>query len=355
METRKIQRVSNGTFTVSLPREWAESQGVTAGTVVDLHTHIDGLLVVQAPEREYDSAEKTAIEVTDGRPNRVEQTIRAAYAGGHETVVLDAGDGLTPEQRRAVRRVTRSLAGMTVDEESDNRVVVRNLLDAGDVSVRQSVRHLQFVALSMHREATAALTGDGCAEAVTDRDDESDRLYAMVDRQFGRGLARLDEIDALGVTRQELFRLHATARELNRIADHAERIARVASAVDDPTEAPATDDVAAVAATAREAVTDAVDTVVADADAEAAFSALAARDRVREEADRIDRRLFEASDCEYRLTRALDSVRQTAEHAATVAQVGLRTAVRRGELTETQTADDGSDDGDDRPSASSDD
>ncbi|RDI71956.1 phosphate signaling complex PhoU family protein [Halopelagius longus] len=327
METRKIQKVSNGTYTVSLPKRWAEDEDISAGTVVDLHTHIDGLLVVQAPGREDGSTGCVTVQVAPESTERLEQTLRAAYTAGYEEVVLDVSESFTDAQKRVLRRVTRSLAGMTVTDRSDERVVVRNLLDANQVSVRQSVRQLQFVALSMHREATAVLTGDGPAENLSDRDDEADRLYAMVDRHFCRGLTRLDEIDALGATREELFRLHATARELERIADHAERIATVGAAVENP-RTRAVDDIADIAETARGAVDDAVAAVVADADTAAA--ALNARDRVREEAETLDRRLFEAPDGDYRLTYALDGVRRTAEHAGNIAEVGLRTAIRDG-------------------------
>jgi hypothetical protein len=208
---------------------------------------------------------------------------------------------------------------------------VQVLLDANEVSPSQSVRQLLFVALSMHRDATAALTGEASVEAIADRDDQADRLFAMVHRHFGRALARLDEVDALGLSRPRLFELYATARELERVADHAERIGGVAGDVGAPT--PLDEDVTAVARTARDAVEAGVGVVVGDGDAADARAALAARDRVRAEVDRLDRRLFETTDADYRLTHALDSVRRTAEHAGNVAELGLRASVRRGDLS----------------------
>ncbi|WP_280535440.1 AbrB/MazE/SpoVT family DNA-binding domain-containing protein [Halopenitus sp. POP-27] len=51
VETRKVQTVGNGTYTVSLPKEWAEAEGVAAGDTVTLHRHTDGILAVQARNR----------------------------------------------------------------------------------------------------------------------------------------------------------------------------------------------------------------------------------------------------------------------------------------------------------------
>jgi len=356
MDTRKIQQVGGGTFTVSLPKEWAESHDVAPGTVVTLHTHVDGVLVVEVGDAATDGPRSVTITLADGDPERVEQALRAAYAAGYVAVTLAAPEGFTDAQRRAAGRITRRLSGLTMADESDDRLVVRTLLDTEEVSLRQSVRQLAFVALSMHREATAALTGTGPPGHVADRDDQADRLFALVDRYFDRALTRLDEVDALGLDRPALFELWATARELERVADHAEGIAACAAAVDaagppgdahanatadapdanaavdSPNANAAVEDFDAAADAARQAVEEAVSVVLGDADARAAHRALARRDRVREVATAADRRLFEAGDADYRFGRAFDAVRRTAEHAGNVAELGLRSALRRGDL-----------------------
>ncbi|WP_242493374.1 AbrB/MazE/SpoVT family DNA-binding domain-containing protein, partial [Haloarcula hispanica] len=182
METRKIQTVGGGTYTVSLPKEWAESENCTAGTTVNLHTHIDGLLVIQTPESQTTARNRVELEAGTDDPAEIEQLLRAAYAAGVESVVLEVPDGYTDEQLRAIERVTRNLTGVTVAEETETQVTVQTLLDAGEVSVRQSVRQLQFVALSMHRDAMAALTTGTTSDRWADRDEQADRLHAMIDR-----------------------------------------------------------------------------------------------------------------------------------------------------------------------------
>ncbi|NHN48154.1 phosphate uptake regulator PhoU [Halostella sp. JP-L12] len=329
METRKIQTVGGGTYTVSLPKEWAESNGVAGGTEVDLHAHIDGLLVIE-PGSRGDGTRRATVRVDHDDPDRLERTLRATYGGGFEEVALRSPDGFAREQRRAVDDVAGSLVGLTLADESAGRLTVRTLLDADEVSVGQSVRQLQFVALSMHRGATAALTSDGVAPPPADRDDEADRLFRLVDRHFARGLSRLDEVDALGLTRPELFELRSTARELERVADHAERVASVAGAVDE-VPADAADDLETLGERSREVVETAVSAVLGDAGLDAAHRALVDRDEVRELASALDRRLFEAADADYRLTRAADSLLRTAEHGGNVAELGLRAALRRGE------------------------
>ncbi|KTG30672.1 phosphate uptake regulator PhoU [Haloferax profundi] len=335
MDTRKIQQVSNGTFTVSLPKDWANAEGITTGTVVDLHTHIDGVLVIQPPEGGSDPIERVTLRPADADPGHLEQILRAAYAAGPKEVALEFDGGATPAQRQTARRVVRNLVGVTITEASDTQIVVRNVLDANEVSIRQSVRQLRFVSLSMHRDATAALVDGRPPGEMTGRDDRADRLYAMVERHYGRGIERLDEIDALGETREELLRLHETARELERIADHAERIGEVAATVDDPVPEPVRDEVADVAEETHDAVESAVDIVFDGASAETAREVLHVRDRVCDRLDSLERRVVEDHGGDYRYVHALHALRRTAEHATNVAEVGLRTAVHRGDLDET--------------------
>ncbi|WP_159903238.1 phosphate uptake regulator PhoU [Salinirussus salinus] len=325
METRKVQQVGGGTYTVSLPKEWAEREGVTAGTEVALYAHIDGTLAVRAGDRERAPDGPIAVPVDDD-PGAVERVVRAGYAAGSTELRLDSPGGLSAEQERALQRVGRGLTGVAIGESEDG-ATVRTLVDPGEVSVRQSVRQLQYVALSMHRDALAALDGAGMADPG-DRDDQADRLYALVERHLTRGLARLGEVDALGLDRSELFELWATARELERVADHAERVARTAAELDAGGGGPV-GDIDDLACGARAVVEDAVGLVVDGRGLEAAHEVLRARDRVRDEGEALDRRLFEAEGVDYRLTRVLDSVVRTAEHGGNIAEVGLQRALRR--------------------------
>jgi phosphate uptake regulator len=329
MDTRKIQTVGGATYTVSLPPESAKSQYIAAGDTVNLHSHIDGVLVIQAQECEDEVAGKTSIQVAHDDTHFLEQTLRAAYAAGAKDVKLHANETFTPEQRRIIDQVARNLPGVSVIEESDTRITIRTLLDTDEVSVRQSVRQLKFVALSMHQDATAALTEDHNTGNLNNRDNQADRLYAIIDRSFARGLTRLDEVDALGMTRPELFELWATARELERVADHAESIGTAASRIQGSVEGALLEEACDIAREAREIVAEAVSVVVGDTDAEAAQQALAARDQVRRDITAFERQLSELSTGGDRFPLVLDRLRRTAEHGGNIAELGLRPVTHR--------------------------
>jgi phosphate uptake regulator len=324
METRKIQQVGGGTYTVSLPKEWATAADIEPGAVVALHSHIDGTLVVQTGVDEADD-EPLTLSVGDSDPTCVERALRAAYAAGVDNVELDAPDGVTDETSRCVERVTRSLTGVTVTESTETTIRVRSLLDVGEVSITQSVRQLQFAALSAHQEATAALTSSASAGQP---DGQTDRIAAMVDHYFQRGLDSLAVMDALGLTRPALFVRWATARELARVAEQAERVATVDDRLDDPVDGDLAAEFDDLADRGRELVRSAVGLVLDDCDAGAAQGLLDERDDLCADIRELDRRLFEADDADDRLTHALSALRRTAESGGSIAEVGLRSSLR---------------------------
>ncbi|QDX41074.1 AbrB/MazE/SpoVT family DNA-binding domain-containing protein [Salarchaeum sp. JOR-1] len=325
MESRKVQSVGGGTLTVSLPREWADATGVSAGDSVDLHAHLDGVLVLQQGASEDDDTSHVTVRAVG--EDRIGTVVRAAYTAGYRSIALDAPGGVTTGQRRALDRAVRGLPGLNVVEEGGDEVRLRYVLDPAEVSVPQSVRQLAFVARSVGRDAADALA-DGREVAFDDQASQASRLRAMVDRHFSRALSRLDEVDALGLTRPRLAALRTAAHELRAATGDAARLASVAGDVD--AESEFADEVAALAGTAREAVDGATRSVLGDAGVDGAHDALTAVRGLRDSLDDLDRRLFEASDADYRLVRAADAVRAMAGRAERIATVGVQRGLRNG-------------------------
>ncbi|WP_436935086.1 PhoU domain-containing protein [Halovenus marina] len=333
MDTRKVQTVGGGTYMVSLPKEWAESRDIDRGDTVNVHSHIDGILVIQTGEREEDMLGAVTVPVTADDADELERTLRAAYAAGSTEVTFDAVETFTNEQRRVINQVARNLPGVSIAEESDTSISVRTLLDADEVSIRQSVRQLKFVALSMHRDATAPLTGETEPASLADRDDQADRLYAMIDRTFTRGLARLDQVDALELTRPELFELWAATHELERVADHAEALGTAVRRIDGSVDQSMRDEIDVIASQSRQIVSESVDALVGDGGVDTLHETLNARDALREEITACTYQLSTSETNAERVIPVLDRLRRTAEHGGNIAEFGLRRAVREGNLS----------------------
>ncbi|MEZ3165201.1 AbrB/MazE/SpoVT family DNA-binding domain-containing protein [Halorubrum miltondacostae] len=326
MESRKIQRVGNGTYTVSLPKDWAESQGIASGDVVTLHDHIDGVLAVQTGNGDDEDPPFARIESAD--PEVIERALRAAYAAGAREVTLERDEPLTPDQRRAVERVARNRIGMSVAAESETVTTVQIMLDSTEVSVSQSLRQLAFTVRSIHRDAVEALATPPDSSPTGSRDTQVDRLASMIDRSVSRGMADLGEVDALGTTRPELFESWTAMRELCRFRDAAAEIGDAAAALDAPPSDGRLETYRDIGAGVRAVVSDGVSVTLGDEGADVARAAIGDLSRAHHEIDALDRALDVGGERGAALRRVLRALRRTADCGGGVAQIGLRRAIR---------------------------
>ena len=328
METRKVQVTGGSTYTVSLPKEWATENDVEAGSVVEFHSEEDLLLL--SPRREEERTEGT-LDIT-GLEDRHELTraVMTMYVSGFDVIRLETAR-ITAAQRRVIREATQGLVGLEVIEETSERVVLRDLLDSSELSVHNAITRMRLVSLTMLEDAVEALVeGDtDLAQDVMERDDDVDRLWYMVSRVFRTVLRNPTAATEVGLPRDTCFDFQSSARQLERIADHATKVADLAvdlEAVPDTAGTPLRallEEAAAVPEMAMEAL-------LTDDPEEATELATSARARI----DSVDGQAREVSN-EIRdldpetaqgLRLVVDSLSRTADYGGNIAENALQKA-----------------------------
>ena len=337
METRKLQQVGGGTYTVSIPKEWATARGLEAGTPVNLYSHLDGSIVVRSRAKDSDGLSAITVEVAGGR-EQVGRALSAAQAVGFERVTLTAGEPFDAETCRAVRSLVRQFVGTELVDEQEGELTVRNLLDASDVSVRQSVVQLQYVALSVHEQATGSFVDAdaGAYDRLCERETETDRLCGMVVRHFSRALVSLAEVDRVETSRPELFEYYETARRLRRVARNGVTIARAGRQLTEPLPETVAAELDVLSNTARGIVEGASNAVLEGRDTDRVHEILDTGTEARatleafEDALVADRSEMSASTTRdvVAVARCLDALRRTLDHGDAIGDVALQAAMR---------------------------
>jgi phosphate uptake regulator len=334
METRKVQLTGGSTYTVSLPKRWADEHHIEAGRQLSLHPNGDGSLVVRAGPPQGDDETTARVTVDSYTEDNIRRTVQALYAAGLDEFMLTAAGEFSITQRRTITGAATNLVGLEALEETDGRIVFRNLLSSETESVRQSVLQLEYVTIWMHRNAVRAVADADAdrAERVIDRDDEADRLFGLVHRRFQRALTSMQEIEQVDFDRQTMFDYYTTARQLERVADHAEKIATIARRLDDPSGVDAIDELVSLAHQSREIVVDAASVLLGDGTVEQAYTVFTARDALLDAIEPLDRALHDSSAAEtYHLALVVDSVRRTAEYGGNIAEAMIQASVRADE------------------------
>lgn len=333
METRKLQEVGGGTFTVSIPKEWARNHGFEVGMELRLYTHRDGSILVRSSEDDVNRLAEATVDIEAQWVEAVTRAARAAHGLEFETITLCRASPFSDAERKAVRAAVRDLVGTSVLSESDAEITIRHLLDTSSVSVCQSIVRLQYLTVSLLRAATEAFV-DAADErsAVRERAGQADRSADMVARHFSRSLVSRAELDELEVSRSELFAYYETATRLRTVAEQAVRIADAGARVTGPPAAETSADVTAVAEGVAGAVDEAVTAVLRGDTAEARRARQQCDDAV-DDIKAIEESLYDESAslstaAAVGLTDALSALRRAADCGHSVTDVAARTAIR---------------------------
>ncbi|SDJ57445.1 phosphate signaling complex PhoU family protein [Natronorubrum texcoconense] len=330
METRKVQVTGGSTYTVSLPKSWATDNGVSAGTTVEFYPENDSLLLT--PQSETDRQEGT-LEITDLEGERLTRAVMTMYVSGFDIIRLEAGR-ITTDQRSAIRSATQSLVGVEVLEETTDSVVIQDLLDSAELSIVNAVSRMRLIARSMLEDAVTALVenDDDIAQDVIERDDDVDRLWLVVSRIFRATLRSPRAAEELGVPREDCFDYHSSARQLERVADHAAKISNLAFKLDEIPEDVA-DALVELHGDASDILEKAMDALVAEESEEATrlgHAALESVLEIDEHTRRIDDMLRDLDPVQAQsLGLIVDSLSRSADYGGNIAETALQKAAPR--------------------------
>ncbi|HMB51620.1 phosphate uptake regulator PhoU [Natronoarchaeum rubrum] len=325
---RKVQLTGGSTYTISLPKEWATENGIETGTPLFLYASDDRLVAARETD---DDGRTVEIEAAEFGPDALADTVLTAYVAGYDEIVLTSPIEFDAERRRAVRAAVTRLVGIEIHSQTPTRITIRSLLDGAEVSLRQTVVQMRLTALTMHEDAIDAVREHDAelARRVADQDDEVDRLFGLVSRQFHRGLSDVREAVTFDVDRTEAFAYYRIARQLERVADHAEKIAGVARRQSAAPPAELGDELDELGERSREIVRTAMDEQLEEPSLSGLQAVAERRDAVVEDVRAIDRRLYDGEIADaHLLATVLDSVERTAEYGANVAEMGLQSALR---------------------------
>ncbi|MFC6893262.1 PhoU domain-containing protein [Halopenitus salinus] len=328
METRKVQVTGGSTYTVSIPKGWANENDVEAGSEVEFYPDGDSLLL--SPRSEAERTEGT-LDITDLEERELTRAVMTMYVSGFDVIALE-GSKITTEQRSTIREATQSLVGLEVLEETRDRVVIRDLLDSSELSIHNAVTRMRLISTSMLEDALSALRelDDDLARDVIQRDDDLDRLWMVVSRIFRSTLRTPKAAEELGLPREVCFDYHSSARQLERIGDHATKIAHLTLNIEEPLPEEVLDAIGDLHEEAEDVIDTAMDALF-ESDSDAATRlANDAREHVRDIDDRvrqIDELLRDLDPARAQLLGlVVDSVLRSADYGGNVAETALQKA-----------------------------
>lgn len=228
LELRRIQKTGASTMTISLPKDWIRSNSIKPGDALAIRVLTDGTISIdpKMDRAKSDSRKVIWVEADESKEHLTRKLI-GAYLAGYNIIEVRSKERLDLELKHAVKEISRMVIGPEVIEETSNTVVMHDLSDPVELPQEKCVRRMHLIVSSMHKDAIMALKGTdlSLAEDVIDRDADVDRLYWMAVKQYNMILKDRKLSEKIGVDIFEGMNLMLVARSIERIGDHAEKIA----------------------------------------------------------------------------------------------------------------------------------
>jgi phosphate uptake regulator len=235
MEGRKLQLAGGSTYLVSLPKRWVTNAGLKAGDTLFVETESDGTVSVRPRAGEKPAIRRKVFteKGVEAREHLLRKLI-GAYISGFGLVEVRFPPDRGPFVRRVAREFCRLVIGPEVIEETRNSIVIQDLSDPSELSSEKCLRRMHLTVRAMLDDAVLALkrSDSSLAHDVALRDQDVDRLYWMVAKQYNvahtQPLTASEDPGPRAIHGNRLV-----AKLLERIGDHAQRIAETYPVVSD--------------------------------------------------------------------------------------------------------------------------
>ena len=242
-EKRKIQLTGGSTLTISLPIKWAREAGIKQGDELSLIQRSDSSLILTPERKNKEQIRSTELVFSD--EESFEDNFRyliADFLVGYDRVKLLSPDGFGAEERKRIKEeVRKRLIGMEVVGESSKELILQSFLKYEDFTLRDAIRSMSEIILSMHADAISSLDerDTNLAEDVIERDNEIDRFYLLIVRQLKAAMSNSELATKIGVGRQrDSLGYRIIVKSMERIGDHVENIAKNSLMINKESEKP---------------------------------------------------------------------------------------------------------------------
>ncbi len=233
---RKIQRIGNSTYIVSLPTSWAKEVGLEPKTEVALEILPDLSLRLFVPSKHMITASKGYnIEVAGNyRVHDIVKEIIGGYVAGADIVKIHFKDVKREVVIRAVSIARDKVMGLEIVDEGTTVMVLEVVVDPNLSDLVNIIKRILRVAISMHEDAISYIEGTiskELLENVVSRDDLVDKLYLLALRHLTTTLSDPYEMHKKGLSYLDSIYSSLFIKSLERFADHAVNIAQVLLAI----------------------------------------------------------------------------------------------------------------------------
>ena len=228
MEIRRVQVTGGASFVVTLPKDWAGEQRIKKNDPIGLIVQPDGTLLVTTKITEEPLQRIKEIDCsTIADPAFLFRLLIGTYITGFTVIRLTTKQRFPPFVRTVVRDFSQMTIGQEVVEETESVITIKDLLNPSEMPFENTIKRMFVIVKTMHEDAITALEtrNKALADDVVNRDMDVDRLNWLIARQTNMIMQNASLSRKMGISTSMAMHYYMLSRIIERIGDHAVRIA----------------------------------------------------------------------------------------------------------------------------------
>ena len=226
-ESRKLQKTGGSTLIVSLPKKWITENMLKAGSEVRLTEQPNSTIIIDHKQTNLHK-KISVVKCNDEESQHLFRDLIGVYLAGGTEIKVIGNPRLTVKERKTIRKFSASVIGLEIIEEEATQAILTDMSNPGALPFRTAIKRLYKIVSAMYNDSILILEGsEDLAADVVDRDKEADKLQWFIERQFNMMLENSNLSRQLEASAFEGVVYSNVARYLERIADHACRLAEI--------------------------------------------------------------------------------------------------------------------------------
>jgi phosphate uptake regulator len=224
MDVRRVQKTSDGTFFVTLPKSWVTLHGVDRGSLVTFAEGKDSKLTLGVYSEEDKSSRSIALSPTP----TLEREIEEKYLLGYDLIEITSKEALGSQVRDQAKDVVRTLVGLEIVEEDAHKIVIQCLIEPSLLAPEKIIRRLHSITRAMAQDAITAFVGcdSKLATTVVERDEEVDRLYFLLVRMVRAALTDLSTAERIHASPVDCLDYRLLSSLIEHFGDYSTSVAQ---------------------------------------------------------------------------------------------------------------------------------
>ena len=336
-QLRKIQFTGKSSYIVSLPKGWIIEQGLKQGDQVNVSRQGSSVLEIKPINISNNKNQEEAIITVSNNDDEsaILRKLIALYFLHYQTIhIKPKTDRINPGQRSSIRNAVKNvLMGAEITSDSTEGITIQILINLVGLSVDGAFKRMLHLAKSMQEDVLIAVKEGNVelAEQVIKSDDDVDRFGFYIIRQLTIAIENVHMLEEMGFSNaRDCLGYRVIVKNIERLADHAERIAKDVIEFKKPVNAKTYDKLVEMSNFTLELIDNSCLAMFKKDTAEAEETIIRAGKVAKYEKKVLDTMKLSKNQQEvYRVRKIIENLRRIAEYGSDIGEIVLNTNIEK--------------------------